>query len=150
MGGHGRKYCSAACLAANHPNRPRATHIAYGTCRRCATTFVRRRGRVGDFCGEVCAKRARKNARKHIKRSAAGGESFTLREIAERDGWRCHLCRRRVPDREYAARPLDPTIDHLVPVSAGGLHVRENVALAHNRCNYERQADGPAQLLLVG
>jgi 5-methylcytosine-specific restriction endonuclease McrA len=73
-----------------------------------------------------------------------------MREIAERDGWRCHLCGRRVPDRPYRASPNDPTLDHLVPVSAGGDHTRANVALAHNRCNYERRADGPAQMRLFG
>ena len=39
---------------------------------------------------------------------------------------------------------------HLVPVSAGGDHTRANVALAHNRCNYERNTGGEVQLRLVG
>jgi 5-methylcytosine-specific restriction endonuclease McrA len=45
---------------------------------------------------------------------------------------------------------LDPEIDHLVPVSAGGSHTWDNVALAHRRCNYERREVGPAQLRLLG
>lgn len=76
-------------------------------------------------------------------------ESFTLREIAERDGWRCHLCNRKVPDRPFRSRPLDATIDHLVPVSAGGDHTRANVALAHFACNWKRADVGPAQLRLL-
>lgn len=78
------------------------------------------------------------------------GEDFTLREIAERDRWRCHLCGRLVPDRDYKARPDDPTLDHLIPQSEGGPHTRANVRLAHNRCNYERCTAGEVQLLLVG
>jgi 5-methylcytosine-specific restriction endonuclease McrA len=124
--------------------------ISYGACRRCGGCFVRRDGSVGAFCSDRCRKRAHKNTRKHRERTNGAAERFTLREIAERDGWRCHLCGKRVPDREYAARPDDPTIDHLIPVSDGGLHVRTNVALAHNRCNYERNTGGVAQLLLVG
>jgi len=130
----------------------RASEIGYGSCARCGRTFVVRpatRGRK-KYCSERCAMRAANNTRKHLKRAVAGGESFTLREIAERDGWRCHICHRKVPDREYRARRLDPTIDHLVPVSAGGGHMRDNVALAHNRCNWERAATGPAQLRLTG
>jgi 5-methylcytosine-specific restriction endonuclease McrA len=78
------------------------------------------------------------------------GDGYTLREIAERDGWRCHICLSQVPDRPYKARPNDATIDHLIPVSAGGMDVRSNVALAHNVCNSKRSNTGPAQLRLVG
>lgn len=145
-----RKYCSKACLDANHPWRARVTAIGYGECRRCGVTFVRRAGKVGAYCSLACNRRARKNVRKHLKRAAAGGESFTLRQIAERDGWRCHLCGRKVPDRTYEARDKDPTLDHLVPVSDGGTHTRDNVALAHNRCNWERNVGGEVQLRLVG
>jgi 5-methylcytosine-specific restriction endonuclease McrA len=55
-----------------------------------------------------------------------------------------------VPNREHRNRPLDPEIDHLVPVSAGGAHVWVNVALSHRRCNYERREVGAAQLRLIG
>ncbi len=149
---HGTKrFCSVTCENTNHLRRSRVTDIAYGECRRCGSTFVRRRGQVGGFCGEACAKRARKYHRRHLKRASAGGENFTLREIAERDGWRCHLCGRKVPDREYRARPLDPTLDHLIPTSDDDcLHVRVNVALAHNRCNSRRAATGAAQMRMLG
>lgn len=147
-----RKYCSQTCLEANHPRRSRITAICYGDCRRCGRTFVRRADKLGDFCSEICAKRQRKSDRKHLQRTGLGGERFTLREIAERDGWRCHICHRKVPDREYKARDLDPTIDHLIPANRRdrGTHSRENVALAHNRCNWERGAGGEVQLRLVG
>jgi 5-methylcytosine-specific restriction endonuclease McrA len=104
--------------------------------------------------------RAARRTRRHNERAngrrggavrlARGYERFTLREIAERDGWRCHLCHRSVPDRKYRAKPNDPTIDHLIPLSDGGSHTRVNVALAHNRCNSERSDQGAAQLRLVG
>jgi len=63
-----------------------------------------------------------------------------LREVAVRDNWICHLCGGVVPNRESRCRPLDPTIDHLIPLSAGGQHVPENVALAHFICNSRRGA----------
>lgn len=145
-----RKYCSKLCLDANHPCRSKVTEIGYGECRRCGLTFVRRIGHLGKFCSARCSARARKNQRMHLLRASASGELFTLREVAERDGWRCHLCRQKVPDREYRARDRDPTLDHLIPVSAGGAHTLDNVALAHNRCNWERSTAGEVQLRLVG
>ena len=43
-----------------------------------------------------------------------------------------------------------PSIDHLIPVSDGGAHTWDNVALAHRTCNSTRGTTGTAQLLLVG
>lgn len=90
------------------------------------------------------------NRRKNAKRRGARvGDRFTIEEIGDRDGWRCHLCRRRVDRRLSGTLPKGPTIDHLVPISAGGLDERANVALAHRECNLRRRHIGPAQLLLV-
>lgn len=46
--------------------------------------------------------------------------------------------------------PKAPTIDHLLPVSAGGDDVRANVRLAHFICNSRRGSGGIVQLALVG
>ncbi len=48
--------------------------------------------------------------------------------IYERDGGKCHLCRRRVSRKTF-------TLDHLVPLSRGGAHAAFNLAVAHRRCN---------------
>lgn len=135
-----------------------ASRIEILGCRECGGAFVSRSRQA--FCSAGCSRKSFNRSKRHRERASGrrGGsvrrpvesESFTLREIAERDGWRCHLCRRSVPDREYKARPLDPTLDHLVPIADGGAHSRANVALAHNRCNWQRAAGGIAQLRLVG
>ena len=85
-----------------------------------------------------------------IRSGRRQSDSFTLRDIAERDRWRCHICKRKVRDVAYSGKRTDPTIDHLIPVSEGGTHTRENVALAHMGCNSARCTSGPAQMLLVG
>lgn len=65
-------------------------------------------------------------------------------DIYDRDGGRCHLCGKTVSRADFH-------IDHLIPVSKGGLTVPENLAVAHARCNQERGAGRlPAQLRLVG
>jgi len=71
-------------------------------------------------------------------------EKFSLKEILLRDGYKCHICLRKVAKK-------DLSFDHLVPLSRGGSHTRDNVAVAHLRCNIKRGAGRvPAQLLLIG
>jgi hypothetical protein len=72
-------------------------------------------------------------------------------DIAERDQWRCHICRKKIrPDRIWP-HPYSATLDHVVPLSLGGAHVPENVRLAHFRCNTARgNRGGGEQLLLIG
>lgn len=138
--GRGRKFCSNVCENYGRGRVAIVTEITFGDCRRCGSTYCKP-SRYDDngFCSQRCTNRVRKQADKYRRRAhKRAGERFTLREIAERDNWRCHLCGKKVPDRDYAARDDDPTLDHLVPVSAGGEHTRANVALAHNRCNWER------------
>lgn len=143
----GRRFCSDSCVTLNEA---RTSKLHYGNCLRCGGLFV---GRLpgGKWCSSRCGKAARKRHRKHLERAGHRSEGmFTMREIAERDGWRCHLCDRKVPDRRYTGRALDPTIDHIVPLSSGGEHARANVALAHFRCNSLRSNVGPAQQRLFG
>lgn len=99
-------------------------------------------------CSIRCSRKPRKRADR-ARRKNVDHEPYTLRQVAERDGWRCHLCGKRVPPRRYTAKPEDPTVDHLVPLSAGGPDTLTNVALAHNACNYTRSAGGEAQLRLI-
>jgi 5-methylcytosine-specific restriction endonuclease McrA len=44
-----------------------------------------------------------------------------------------------------------PTVDHIVPLDAGGDDTRANVQLAHRRCNSQKgNRGGGEQLRLVG
>lgn len=51
--------------------------------------------------------------------------------VAERDGWRCAICGKRVTRKTWS-------LDHIVPLARGGSHTYENVTLAHLRCNIAR------------
>lgn len=83
-------------------------------------------------------------ARAHLRRAKGDGDRFTVEEIAERDGWRCHICGKNVTRKTWS-------LDHLIPIVAGGPHTRTNVSLAHKRCNSRRGTGRiPAQLRLIG
>jgi hypothetical protein len=73
-------------------------------------------------------------------------ETFKRAEIGDRDRWVCGICQdqeRPVDPRAGAPRALSPSIDHVIPLTAGGAHTRANVRIAHLCCNLEKNA-GPA------
>lgn len=65
----------------------------------------------------------------------AQGEQINHLEIFERDAWICQLCLRPVDRRVRYPSWWCATIDHIVPLSLMGTHTKENVQLAHRRCN---------------
>jgi hypothetical protein len=139
-----QRFCSTTCGYEERKGLMRQPR-ELAACIECGALYPARCS--GDkptkYCSKRCAVRFNKRVRKHRLRTTGPHEVFSLLEIADRDGWRCHLCREMVPKEEA-------TLDHLVPVVAGGLHLRVNVAIAHHRCNSRRNARGPAQLRLVG
>jgi hypothetical protein len=145
---HNRKWCSEKCRKTQYGSTQ--TEIEFRHCERCGKLFCCRAGRNVSCCSRNCAKRKAESIRRHRLRTASDQcDQITLFALGERDGWRCHLCGKKIPNRPHKGRPLDPEIDHLIPVSAGGAHVWENVALSHRSCNGSRGADGPAQLRLI-
>ena len=62
--------------------------------------------------------------------------------IYERDGWVCGICLKPVSPGCRWPSPDSPSLDHIVPLAAGGSHEPANVQLAHLRCN-EQKGDRP-------
>lgn len=136
------RFCSDECRVSHRRHVP-----SEATCGECGQRFVSQSngGRPRTrYCCSAHQQRAQRRIHKARRRSSGNAEPFTTLDIAERDGWRCHLCSGTVTRNEWS-------LDHLIPVSAGGPHTRDNVALAHHRCNTIRGVDRlPAQLLLIG
>ena len=137
--------------------RPRSEDWAQGRqpervlpCIDCGEDVVTRSSRT---CCEQCraSRKVTTNRRKNVKRRGARvGIRYTLVEIGDRDGWKCHLCRRSVNRTLPGTHDRGPTIDHLNPLAAGGKDEPVNVALAHRACNVKRRHKGIAQLRLTG
>jgi 5-methylcytosine-specific restriction endonuclease McrA len=81
--------------------------------------------------------------RRDIQRSGQPGEEISVREVAEAFGWICQLCLLPIdPDirhRQWECEPMGLSLDHIVPLTRGGLHVRTNVQPAHLVCNVRKQ-----------
>lgn len=157
---HGRTFCSTGCRhtvsvrlrratkAWGNPKKPRHPQPCPG-CGGQAVVWPRQRC---DTC-IAATRKARKTRDKRRRRALKLGvstEPYTLAEIAERDRYRCGLCRRKVPMHHQVPHPLAPTVDHVVPLSQRGDDTRANVQLAHFICNSTKGAGGGQQLALVG
>lgn len=170
---HSRRFCSLGCSRRFHkrsaPPRPpmserkrrararlRSAKVGSrgtvcwvaGQCRRCAAPFVARPtgGRwPAAYCSAECCYRENKQEGKHRRRARGRSvERVYRRQIFERDGWMCQLCGKKVMRGAVVPHPLAPTIDHVVPLAAGGLHEPANVQLAHFLCNARKSDRGEA------
>lgn len=150
-GGNAPRACSRACRAILQRQanaRPRAAR----PCEDCETPVVKFGKALCDGCAEerLRAYHQAKNRRRRAVKRQADAEPYTTAEIAERDRFRCQLCRRKVNMQLRSPHPRSPTIDHVIPIVEGGGDVRANVQLAHRDCNTRKGARGSQQLALVG
>lgn len=78
--------------------------------------------------------------RRRARLRGVGYEFFKNREIFDRDGWRCGICRRRISRRLRYPNPMAVSLDHKVPVVKGGPHSRSNTQASHAHCNNRKRA----------
>lgn len=84
------------------------------------------------------ARRAR-DRRKTLRRQGVKSEErITHEEVAERDGFICHICSGLVDMSLPRTSKWGATLDHVIPVSKGGVDSLENLKLAHWICNVKK------------
>lgn len=143
----------------------KARHAAYGPRRRASGVSAERLAARRDYDvkrreTEQGKQARRESDRKHyeanrqaeIERSieklhrrrattvgSAADVGITVDELRVRLGDACHYCRQPMifaRGRTYV--PLKATLEHVVPISAGGSHTWDNVVLACWRCNLSK------------
>jgi hypothetical protein len=131
----------------------RSCRIFARDCQVCSQPFTSRF--TIATCSAACAetkrlddKREAKHRHRARKRSAFVAP-VVRREVYERDGWRCQLCGRAVKRDADVPHPMAPTLDHIIPLAAGGTHEPTNVQTAHFLCNATKGARGGGQLRLI-
>jgi hypothetical protein len=140
------------------------------TCAGCGVEFSRRRGstRKGarPFCSVKCRNLAvyppradgatgraadrMRCANRRARFAAALVEVVDPDAVFERDGWLCHLCGESIDRALTGWDRMGPTVDHLIPLVAGGEHSYANVAAAHRSCNSRKGASLAAPLAPTG
>lgn len=76
--------------------------------------------------------------------------TMTPREIWERDGGRCGICRKKIDIQIKWPDRLALAIDHIVPLSKGGEDMPENLQATHAACNGRKNNKGGGQRRLFG
>jgi hypothetical protein len=108
----------------------------YPYCKGCGAMFTARL-QDQEYCSRECGPMP-PNFSKRLRHMAASVSPVLRRkEVFERDGWVCHICGEPV-SRDPLSRLDGASIDHVVPIAAGGTHTMENVRTAHLRCNIKK------------
>lgn len=98
------------------------------------------------YCCSACLNKATWTTKEHRRRARLKAQmvdkDISVEGLFRRDKGICALCGRRcdledytVRDGAFIAGDWYPSVDHIKPISKGGLHSWENVQLAHRRCN---------------
>jgi len=77
-------------------------------------------------------------------------ERVSPKELFDRDGWVCGLCFLKVKKSLRYPHPMSASMDHIVPISTGGVHRMSNLQCAHLICNVKKSAGPGGQLRLFG
>lgn len=70
-------------------------------------------------------------------------EDVSYDEVYKKDNGRCKICGLYVLPGKINDKNWDGTIDHIVPISKGGLHCLNNCQLTHRICNSIKRQNGP-------
>ena len=122
------------------------------SCKQCGIEYTSLNQDGKLYCSRRCvAKYARKN-RQHIARSSNRiGGGFSSLDVFKAAKWKCKICGIKVHQATGQHSETQATIDHVVPMSKGGLHVWGNVQCACQRCNASKsdKIDRPVQMTFL-
>lgn len=75
-----------------------------------------------------------------MQKKSAFVEDVDKIKVFESNGWVCQLCYKPVDKELPWPHPYSKSLDHIRPLSKGGMHSYANVQLAHLRCNISKLA----------
>lgn len=162
---NGKHCCSDECdkakarvAARAYAEKAHTNNLTNRACKCCGIIFapaygVKRRA----FCSHVCARkylkkthgsgnRSDQNRRRRAREKATQVDLFKADEIYERDNWICQICGKRVSATLRYPNQMSASLDHIIPLSLGGTHTKDNTQLAHFKCNTAKGIKGLDQL----
>ena len=130
-----------------------ARRLTSGQCRVCAAWFVS--FHLDVTCSPECfdirrreQRRVEKERRRACKRGAFVSNVYRKR-VFEADGYRCHLCGKKTDKTKAVPHPRSPTVDHVTPLAAGGMHEPSNCRTACFQCNAVKGDRGSGEQMLL-
>ena len=119
--------------------------IGWKVCPECGTIHTDKRRK---YCSEKCKRKAENRRRWHkkdkrLKKDNIVDRDIDLKKLYARDHGICWICGNKCDfddhwtdeNGAYYVGASYPSIDHVMPLSKGGLHSWDNVKLAHHYCN---------------
>lgn len=144
------KFCSPRCEQWRRRN-PDATWDPDRTCEHCGVSIAHMRADA-RYCTAGHAAAAKGHERR-VKIRSLPREKISHVRVFERDGWRCHLCSRKINPSLKHPHPKSASLDHVIPISDPDSpgHVWANVAASHLTCNLRKNNKSMGeQLMLFG
>lgn len=127
----------------------KAKQLSFSACKACGGLFFNERAGV-EYCSSDCYNRAN-NAIKKDKRvrklsAIVVDKGITLERLYAKSNGECALCGGQCnwqdhtikDDGTFIVGATYPSIDHIKPISKGGMHEWKNIQLAHFACNSKK------------
>lgn len=132
-----------AKIKLEHINEPCRHELHLHKCKECGKPFLTENTKQHPYCSAKCKRKYYNRARdRRIPKEQIIDKDITLEKLSNRDNGICHICGLPVDwgDKQIINGVIVcgnnyPSIDHIYPISKGGLHCWNNVALAHRHCN---------------
>ena len=109
------------------------------TCEVCGKQYIAHYP-LQKYCSDTCKHKKYKKKKRY--KGITIDSDISLFKLAERDHNQCQICGLFVNWDDYIKTEatiicgdMYPSIDHIRPISLGGLHSWDNVQLAHRGCN---------------
>lgn len=113
-------------------------------CIECGKEFECSPGHNKKYCCTTCQRKSdfKISSAKRRANIVVIDHDITIKKLYSRDHGICHICGKLTDWNDYKiinnkkrSYRNYPSIDHIIPVSSGGVHSWGNVALAHLGCN---------------
>ena len=135
----------------NWKQSPTGKQLQFSVCKECGTVFIKKNGNQ-RYCSNACRRRSVNRCHDNrIGKHNTVDNDITLTKLYNRDSGRCYLCGiicdwndKIVEDNGTVIVGMNyPTIEHVYPLSKGGLHAWHNVKLACKKCNDNKRDNIP-------
>ena len=118
-------------------------------CVVCGTLFYCLKSSKKKTCSAECSRKNHVSSDKRIPKAQIVDRDITLNRLYKRDNGICWICGGLCDFNDHAVAKSGyiypgenyPEIEHVIPVSRGGLHSWDNVRLAHRKCNAIKKDD---------
>jgi hypothetical protein len=147
-----KRFCSIKCkqmyVGSKIAGRSLVRSVKQYNCKCCSEVIFRTAPGKCDSCFLINKKTSKAKHKAIRNRNSIKIERIVAWKVFSRDKFRCQLCNIKVQKIDYL---LDNAaeVDHIVPISLGGVHSYSNVQTLCRKCNQTKSNKYHGQLVLA-